>query len=531
MRSARPYLFFLFGLLTLFIWYWPNRPLAAGVAMPDARFRSVSYAPFRAWQSPLTKSFPNAAEVEQDLRLIAKHAAGIRTYSSIEGDYDIGALAKAAGLKLWAGIWLGPNPRDNAREMAAGIAEANAHPHTVTRVVVGNEVLLRRDLSVDALIADIDHVKARVKQPIAYADVASFWFQFPQVAKHVDVVMIHLLPYWQNHPANVNDAIARIGRTIAKTRALFPGKRIAVGETGWPSRGRWRGDAAPSRVNEAVFLRKFVALADKDHVDYNLIEAFDQDWKYHDEGIAGANWGIWNAARQPKFPLAGPVVEMPHWPLYAGAAIVLSVLLALLGGVSGVGRMALAFGLGNAFAYATGTTWHVLYDWSLVVCALVNIPAQTLLAVLVIRRARTSAPPLPARDTVLLIRASLFGHASLADWRARLFDHVWFLFLVASAIMQAMLVFDPRYRDAPFAVLAVPVVVAIWRLAARDWPARQDWRDWLPSAALAAGAVASFIIAGILNTEFLVWNLLALVLAAPALLARTRRQRGLFPSP
>ncbi|MGC9271072.1 glycoside hydrolase [Acidiphilium sp.] len=516
MRTARPYLIFIFGLITLALWFWPNRPQGGAVTMPDARFHSVSYAPFRAWQSPLTKTFPTAAEVAQDLRLIARHADGIRTYSSLEGPYDIGALAKQAGLKVWVGIWLGANPADNAREMAAGIAQANAHPQTDTRVVVGNEVLLRRDLSPAALIKDIDYVKARVKQPVAYADVASFWFQFPEVARHVDIVMIHLLPYWQNHPVDVNAAIARIGRTIAKTELLFPGKRISVGETGWPSRGRWRGDAAPSRVNEAVFLRKFVSLADRDHVDYNLIEAFDQDWKYHDEGIAGANWGIWNAARQPKFPLEGPVVEMPHWPLYAGLAIIVSVLLAVLGQARRTGAVALAFGLGNALAYAGAITWHELYDDALVVCAIVNLPAQAALAWLAIRRAVTgpAAPAASGADTIALLR----GRVRLWSAPRRGFDHVWFLFLFTAAIIQAFLVFDPRYRDAPFAVFAVPVVVAAWRLATRDWPSVQSWRDWLPSVLIAAGAVASVVISGLLNTEFLVWNGCAISLAAPALI-------------
>ncbi len=518
MRAARLPILLLLILATIAAWYWPNRPQAGRIKMSDARFHSVSYAPFRNGQSPLTKNFPTAGDVAQDLRLIAKHANGIRTYSSLEGNYDIGALAKQVGLKVWVGIWLGPNPRDNAREMAAGIAEANAHPHTDTRIVVGNEVLLRRDLSPESLIADIDYVKARVHQPVAYADVASFWFQFPQIAKHVDIVMIHLLPYWQNHPVNVNAAIARIARTIAKTEKIFPGKRISVGETGWPSRGRWRGDAAPSRVNEAIFLRKFVTLADRDHVDYNLIEAFDQSWKYHDEGIAGANWGIWNAQRQPKFPLAGPVIEMPHWPAYATAAISLAFLLALSAPVRDARSLIGAFALANALVYAAAITWHVLYDSSLVLCAVINLPAQILLAWLFLRRRAGRAGAIQAAQTIWLLRATLFGHAALRDWRTHLFDHLWFLFLVTAAIMQMMLVFDPRYRDAPFAVFAVPGVITLLRLTARDHATISDWRDILPSAILAIGAVASAVIAGWPNHEFMIWSACALILAAPGLL-------------
>src|SRR5271156_705622 len=304
----------LLSVLTIFMWASPNQPQAGDVTMPPGKFNSLSYAPYQAWQSPLDKDYPTGAEVAKDLKLVATQANGIRTYSAIEGNYDIGALAKQAGLKVWLGIWLSSNPKDNAKEMAAGIAEANAHPETITRVIVGNEVLLRRDLSVDDLDKDIDYVRARVKQPVAYADVTDFWAQYPQVAQHVDIVMIHFLPYWEDKPLNVDASIANIRATTEKFKAMFPGKVLSIGETGWPSRGRWREDAAPSRVNEAVFLRKFVTLAQQEGVDYNLIEAFDQNWKYEDEGVAGANWGIWNAHRELKFPLNGPVTERPDWP-------------------------------------------------------------------------------------------------------------------------------------------------------------------------------------------------------------------------
>ena len=71
-------------------------------------------------------------------------------------------------------------------------------------------------------------------------------------------------------------------------RAFTDGRPIAIGEIGWPSRGRWREDAAPSRVNQAVFIREFITLSREMGFDYNLIEAFDQVWKYKSEGTVGA---------------------------------------------------------------------------------------------------------------------------------------------------------------------------------------------------------------------------------------------------
>ncbi|MGH7103766.1 MAG: glycoside hydrolase, partial [Acetobacteraceae bacterium] len=155
-------LFLLVAALSLIVilgWWWPNRPTAGDVAMPPGEIESVSFAPYRAWQSPLTKDFPSAAQVLQDLRLLKGQVRAVRTYSAIEGNFDVAALAQTVGIKVWQGIWLGSDVAQNAREIARGIAIANRYPKTVTRVIVGNEVLLRRDLPPSALIADIERVK------------------------------------------------------------------------------------------------------------------------------------------------------------------------------------------------------------------------------------------------------------------------------------------------------------------------------------------------------------------------------------
>jgi exo-beta-1,3-glucanase (GH17 family) len=507
----------LLSVLTFLMWASPNQPQAGDVTMPVGKFNSLSFAPYQAWQSPLEKKYPTGSEVAADLQLVATQANGIRTYSAIEGQYDIGALAKAAGLKVWLGIWLGSDTKANAKEMAAGIAEANKYPDTITRVVVGNEVLLRRDLSVEDLIADIDDVHARVKQPVAYADVTDFWRDFgAKLAPHVDIVMIHFLPYWEDKPLNVDAAIAEIKSTTDAFKAKFPGKVISIGETGWPSRGRWRADAAPSRVNEAVFLRDFVTLARQEHVDYNLIEAFDQNWKYQDEGVAGANWGIWNARRVLKFPLNGPVTERPDWPWYAALGAVAGC---LLYGAVGFRNLRLAvpsFALGNGYAIACLGTLPMLYDDWLRLDAVVNLGLQAVFAVVVIRRADAvlSGSSLPPVTT---------GAATLAALRrGRLmfnYDALGFLFLASAGIFEAMLVFDGRYRDAPMPVFIIPVIAAVFRFWTKDRPKQLGWEEMLAAFALAILAMADLILEGAKNLDFVIWNAAALVLAAPVIMA------------
>ncbi len=515
------------SLFTLYMWYSPNRSQAGDVSMPAGKLNSLSYTPYRNGQDPGDKTFPTPAKIAEDLTLIASQANGIRTYAALEGTpeqtaarlashTDIAALAQKAGLKMWLGIWLSSDPAKNAQEIAAGIAEANAYPDTVTRVVVGNEVLLRRDLSVDDLNTDLDYVHARVKQPIAYADVTDFWKQFPQVAPHVDVVMIHILPYWEDKPLPLDAALASVQTTTEDFKKLFPGKTISIGETGWPSRGRWRGAAAPSRVNEAVYLRRFATQAGTDGVDYNIIEAFDQNWKYRDEGVAGANWGLWNAHRILKFPLNGPVTERPSWPWYAVLSALMGSALFAAVGMRNLRLAVPAFALGNGFAIACMGTFPLLYDkWQLLGAA-VNLPLQFIFAFLVINRADailSGAAVAPAMTGAQVL-------AALRRFRLPLNYHaLWFVFLTSAAIFEAILLLNGRYFDAPTPVFIIPVIAAVLRFWTKDRPQNMGWEELVASFSLALMALMDMMLEGSQNLDFVLWSIGAMVMAAPCITA------------
>ena len=305
------------GAIVVAGWWLPNRLQDPQAGLAAQKFNSLSYSPYRAGESPLNDTFATQQEAEEDLALLSRVTGAIRTYSSLEGPYDTPALAQKHGLRVWQGIWLGGDRAQNAREMARAIDMAHRYPDTVTRVIVGNEVLLRRDLPVDELIADIEHVRAAVHQPVAYADVSDFWDQFPQVAQHVDLVLIHLLPYWEDVPTGIDHAVANVGEVYAHFTKLVPGKQSVIGETGWPSRGRQRGAAVPGRINEARFLRGFMALAGAEHFDYNFFQSFDQDWKYANEGVMGASWGLYTQERTEKITPTGPMREDPGWAGHA----------------------------------------------------------------------------------------------------------------------------------------------------------------------------------------------------------------------
>ncbi len=513
-------------ILTPLPWFAANRPMAGDVTMPAARLHSVSFAPFRPGQSPFTGRFPSEAQVDADLALVATRADGVRTYAANEGDYDTAALAARHGLTVWQGIWLGGDLAGNARELGRGITLARTHPGTITRVVVGNEVLLRRDLPVEALIADIDQVRAAVSQPVTYADVWEFWLKFPQLAEHVDVITVHLLPYWEDNPTNIAGAVAHVRDIYRQMVARFPGKKIVIGETGWPSRGRWRRDAAPGRVEQAMFLRRFIALSEAEGFEYNLIEAFDQGWKYINEGVVGANWGIWSQNRGEKFPLSGALEEDPDWRAVAAAQGVLFLL--LLGLANPARRRAepgvtalLAWGLAGALAFAGWAQLPVLYDEFAYGAALVNLPAQAVLAVVAMRVARLDR----ARDGAA---ASSWLQAVLrGDWQGwsamSVLSDLAFWFLWTAAVLQLLLVVDARYRDVPTPALAVSIVVALWRCWLGGAP--RGLAELVLGAVVTFGAVVVVAQEGVGNWPFSLWALLSVVLVAPSLLGPARPRR------
>lgn len=319
-RSFTKLVFMLTLLITLngLLGWVINQPQDVGADVPEGKLKSLSFAPYRTGQSPLLEIFPTPEQIEADLKLMGQNTLNIRTYASAEGNMPvIPELAGKYGLTVLQGAWLSPVAADNKKEINELIRCANAHPDTVKRVIVGNEVLLRKDLPVDQLIEYIREVKKSVKQPVSYADVWSEYMKHPQLIKEVDFITIHILPYWEDRPIPVDEApehIKRIVETVKReAQTISPDKPILIGESGWPSLGKQRGDAIPSVVNEAHFIRALIKVANDNGFDYNIVEAFNQPWKSAFEGVVGANWGLYDAHRNEVFPLAGKVYENAKW--------------------------------------------------------------------------------------------------------------------------------------------------------------------------------------------------------------------------
>ena len=103
----------------------------------------------------------------------------VRTYSVDFGLDQIAGIAAKHGLKVMQGLWLSSSPIKSQYQIETAVALANKYPGTIRSVVVGNEVLLRGDMTATDLANTIRAVKARVHVPVTYADVWEFWLRNP----------------------------------------------------------------------------------------------------------------------------------------------------------------------------------------------------------------------------------------------------------------------------------------------------------------------------------------------------------------
>src|SRR5712664_1766214 len=327
LRTPLALLFISLGAIAA-VWWWLATPitLARAPIDPNAKLLCVSYAPFREGQTPLVTTTHIAPEqIAQDLAQLAKISDCVRTYSIENGLDQVPALAAKVGLKVIQGIWLGSNRLKNQSQISTAVRLAKEYPGVISAVVVGNEVLLRGEMTTSDLAATIRSVKSQVSVPVTYADVWEYWLKNREIYDAVDFVTIHILPYWEDFPIRAKFAAGHVDSIRQRMAVAFPGKEILIGETGWPSQGRMREGALPSRTNQARVVSEILLLAKQENFRVNLIEAYDQPWKRRLEGTVGGYWGLLGSVwRELKYPPGEAISNFPLWKWQMGSGMGLS---------------------------------------------------------------------------------------------------------------------------------------------------------------------------------------------------------------
>ena len=298
-----------------------------------SKLQCVSYAPFAKDESPFlfdSGLVISSEKVREDLKLLSKYTDCIRTYSTV-GLEMIPAIARENNLKMLMGAWVSKDKVQTKQELDTLIKLASENQDIVKAVIVGNEVLLRGDTSDVQLLEYLKQVKAALPNiKVTYADVWEFWLKHPAIKESTDFVTIHILPYWEDEPMGIKRAINHLADVRGEVESILKDKNILIGETGWPSEGRMREDAHPSKINQALFVREFVQLAVKNNWDYNIIEAFDQPWKRVSEGAVGGFWGLFDKDRNDKNVFAGDVSNFPNYKYLAFGTLALILLFSIL---------------------------------------------------------------------------------------------------------------------------------------------------------------------------------------------------------
>lgn len=310
-------------LVNFSIWSYVNNPLQLQPWTKTTM--GVTYDPMRKNDTQTSNTYPSLTDIDSDLALLEGKVYAIRTYSLSKGMDHIPELAAKHDLNVTLGAWIGRDESKNRQELALLANALQQDYKKVIRVMVGNEVLLRRDIPVSTLIEYIRAAKGYTERPVSTSETWDVWLAHPELANEVDFIGVHILPYWEGIAAD--KAIDYVFDRYHQVQQRYPDKPVVITEVGWPSDGQPFGQATPSRANQATFLREFMARADQEKISYYIVEAFDQPWKKSIEGSAGAYWGLFNSDRQPKYPLNGAVLALPGWKHWALGASILSLVL------------------------------------------------------------------------------------------------------------------------------------------------------------------------------------------------------------
>ncbi len=257
----------------------------------EYRLYGINFSPYMTGQDPNLRTYIEIEQIRKRMCIIAPYTHRVRTFGTADGLEKSGMVAHEFGLEAFIGAWLSKDLATN-EEQIEKLIQAGKDGY-IDVAIVGNEVLLRQDLSEDQLINYIRRVKNALPGiPVTTADVYSKILSYPRIIEEVDFLFVNYYPYWEG--IKVDYAIATIHTLHKRMIEAANGKEVYVSETGWPSCGNTIGEAVPSPENASFYFLNFVSWARANNIKYFYFEAFDEEWKANYEGPQGKCWGIWD---------------------------------------------------------------------------------------------------------------------------------------------------------------------------------------------------------------------------------------------
>lgn len=253
------------------------------------KIHGISFSPYIEGQGPGTQI--SETQILDRLKVIQSNINWVRSFSCTEGNEQIPRIATQAGLKTMVGVWLDDNRDNNEIEIANAI-EIGKQGHA-NILAVGNEVLLRGDLSEEELI---DYIK-RVKQAlpdieVGYVDAYFKFEDHPRVTEVCDLILANCYPFWEGCPSDYS--LLYMKDMYHRAVKAGNGKKVIITETGWPNVGQSDRGAQASFENAIKYFINTYLWAEEEGVEVFYFSSFDETWKIGDEGEVGAYWGLWD---------------------------------------------------------------------------------------------------------------------------------------------------------------------------------------------------------------------------------------------
>lgn len=237
-------------------------------------------------------------QIQRRMAIVSPHTKWVRSFSCTEGNEFIPKAAHEKGLKTMVGAWIDTNKAKNEEEIKGLISLAQKG--YVDIAVVGNEVLLRNDLTKQELIHYIRQVKKALPNiPVGYVDA---YFQFKEHSDLVDacdVILANCYPFWEG--CAIDQASGYLKQMYTVTKEAAKGKKVIIAETGWPDQGTGNAQAQPSEENAMRYFINSQNWAQHENIETFYFSSFDESWKVRHEGDVGQAWGLWNKNEQLKY--------------------------------------------------------------------------------------------------------------------------------------------------------------------------------------------------------------------------------------
>ena len=238
------------------------------------------------------------SQIYKRMDVIAPYSQWVRSFSCTEGNEHTPKIAKEKQLQTMVGAWIGDDKIQNEKEIKALIKLAKSG--FVDIAVVGNETLMRGELSEEELLAYINRVKKALPEiPVGYVDAYYQFVERPKIIDACDVILVNCYPFWEG--CNIEESALYLKQMYAVTQQFAKGKPVIISETGWPNKGARLESAQPTENNAMKYFIDASNWAQKNEIPSFYFSSFDESWKVHHEGDVGARWGIWDKNEKLKF--------------------------------------------------------------------------------------------------------------------------------------------------------------------------------------------------------------------------------------